>query len=332
MVTSTGPLAVSITATRVTITGVLRMGIDRDRFEIHLDDEDVTISGLDVDMTGIPGTIIDMITIESAIGPILAWVAERFAVPYVNRALAGLNETRTIDVLGTPVDIVVRPARIDVDLPGAIIELDTELRAQGDEAAPGYVYTLNVPPAIGTRGFELAVADDAANQLLASYWAAGGMDVGLDLANGSYGEVGRLYDRVELSAKVPPFVDASGKSLRLLIGDLLVTFENGPVIATQIAVNAEVALVVAAGADGALRLDVGTPTIHVDILDENVDGANQLSSAQFEAVSSFALSRVVAFGTGALGAVPLPSFGGVGVQDVEIASQAGYLVVGGELR
>src|SRR5690606_33530074 len=119
--------------------------------------------------------------------------------------------------------------------------------------------------------------------------------------NGSYGEVGRLYDRVELSAKVPPFLDASDKALRLTVGDLIATFKNGGAVATQVAVNAQVELKVAAGTDGALRLDVGQPTIHVDVLDENVDGANQLSNAQFEAVSSFALSRVVAFGSSALG-------------------------------
>lgn len=327
-----GSSNIRIRANRVTITGVLELGVNGTQFEIHLDDEDVSISGLDIDMSGIPGTIIDLITIDRAIGPILAWAAERFAVPYINNALAGLNETKTVDVLGTPVDIKVRPARIDVDIPGAIIELDTELRAQGDDRGPGYVYTPNVLPALGVRGFELAVADDAANQLLASYWAANGMEVGLDLANGSYGEVGKLYDRVELSAKVPPFLDASDKALRLTVGDLIASFKNDGAVVTQVAVNAEVELKVTTGADGALRLDVGKPTIFVDILDEGVEGANQLSNAQFEAVTSFALSRIVAFGSSALGAVPLPAFGGVSVRNVSIDEEEGYLVVGGEIE
>ena len=94
----------------------------------------------------------------------------------------------------------------------------------------------------------------------------------------------------------------------------------------------EVELSVVAGANGALRLDVGTPTIFVDVLDENVDGANQLSNAQFEAVSSFALSRIVAVGSGAVGAVPLPSFGGVSMQNVSVTEEHGYLVVGGEIQ
>ena len=60
------------------------------------------------------------------------------AVPYVNKSLQALNETKTVDVLGTMVDIKVRPARIDVDIPGAVIELDTQIRAHNDSASPGF--------------------------------------------------------------------------------------------------------------------------------------------------------------------------------------------------
>ena len=48
----------------------------------------------------------------------------------------------------------------EVDPAGAVIELDTELRAQGDSMAPGFVYVPNVVPTMDmTRGFQLAVAD-----------------------------------------------------------------------------------------------------------------------------------------------------------------------------
>ncbi|HVK83759.1 MAG TPA: hypothetical protein VM513_06615 [Kofleriaceae bacterium] len=327
-----GSRPITISADRISISGVLRVGVNADKFEIYLDDQDVRIQGFNVDLGGIPGEIVDLLHIDTAIGPVLAWVTERVAVPYLNDALAGLNETKTIDVLGTPVDVKVKPARIEIDPAGAIIELDTELRAQNDSSSPGFVYVPNVVPAMDmTRGFELAVADDAANQLLNSYWAAGGMDAGIDLKNGSYGEVGRLYDRVELSAKVPPFIDASGDALKLTIGDVMASFKNGTATTTQVVLNAEVNLVVKPNANGAMRLDVGTPTVFVDITDEGIDGANQLSNAQFEAVSSFGLARIVAFGSGVVGAVPLPSFGGVSVQDVTIEDQSGYLVVGGEI-
>lgn len=328
-----GGRTVAIGATKIRITGLLKLGVNGDKFAVYLDDQNVQITGFNVDLGGIPGAVVNILHLDTAIGPILAFVAERFAVPYVNTALNSINETKTIDVLGTMVDIKLKPAHIESDIPGVIVELDSELRAHGDSSSPGFVYVTNVVPTMDlTRAFELAVADDAANQLLGSFWAAKGMDVGIDLANGSYGEVGKLYDRVEMSAKVPPFVDASGSELRLTVGDLLGTFKNGPAITTQVAINAQMKVKVVSGIGGALRLDVGTPEVFIDILDENVDGANQLSNAQFEAVSSFGIGRIVALGSGAVGAVPLPSFGGVSVSDVDVAPREGYVIVGGEIQ
>jgi hypothetical protein len=328
-----GSRDVTVGASHIRVAGMLTVGVNHGVFDIHLDNPDVVVTGFDVNLGGIPGSVIDMLSLDTRLGPIIGWAVERFATPVVNNALAGLNETKTIDVLGAMVDINVTPERIDFDVTGAIVELDTKLRARGDTASPGFVYVANEVPAMDTsHGFELAVADDAVNQLFGSLWAAKVMDKALDLQTGSYGEIGQLYDRVELSAKVPPFVDARDKKLKLTIGDLMATFKHDAAIATQVVINAEVAMKVTANTDGSLRLDVGTPTTYIDILDENVDGANQLSNAQFEAVTSFGLSRIVAFGSGAAGAIPLPAFGGVTVRNVSINEQTGYVVVAGEVE
>jgi hypothetical protein len=264
---------------------------------------------------------------------IIGWATEQFVVPLLNTQLDALNNTRTVDVLGTPVDIKVAPARTSFDVTGGVIELDASLRAHGDTGSPGYVHVASQEPVMSTdRGFALAVADAAANQLLGSYWAAKGMDRGFDLTTGSYGNIGKLYDRVELSAKVPPFVDARAGTLVLTIGDLVATFKDGSAVTTAIAVSAQVDLRVVTGPDGVPRFDVGTPTTYVDVLDEDVTGANVLSNAQFEVITSFALSRVIAVGSGAIGAIPLPSLGGVSVRDLSIAEQTGYLVVDGDVQ
>ena len=112
----------------------------------------------------------------------------------------------------------------------------------------------------------------------------------------------------------------------------MATFKNGDKIATQVAINAEVDVRVTAGTDGQPRLDVGTPTTYVDILDENVDGANELSNAQFETISSFALGRIIAVGSGSIGAIPLPAFGGVSVTSLSVDEQFGYVIVNGEIQ
>jgi hypothetical protein len=321
------------TASKVRIRGLLTLGINAGKFAIALQGTDVTLTNFQMDLGGVPGTIIDMLDLDTRLGPVLAWAAEKFLVPVLNDALSGLNETKSMDVLGKTIDIAVAPAKIKSSVVGVVVELDTELRAQGDESSPGFVYVTNQVPAMDTSdGFQLAVADDAANQLLGSFWAAKGMELGLDLDNGSYGQIGTLFDRVELSAKVPPHLDATGDALRLTIGDLMATFKNEGAVATQIAINAQLDLKVVTAPDGGLRLDVGTPTTYIDILDENIEGANQLSNAQFEAITTFALARIVAFGSGAVGAVPLPSVGGVSLKDVQVLQQTGYLVVDGQIE
>jgi len=328
-----GSRDISVSASHITVTGALTVGVTGGKLDVKLVDQNVVVTGFDVDLGGLTGDIIDLLHLDTALGPIVGWATETFVVPMLNTALAALDDTRTVVVLGTPVDVHVAPAQISFGAAGAVIVLDTTLRARGDAGAPGYVYVANPAPATATsRGFELAVADDAVNQLLGSFWAARGMDRSFALDTGSYGEIGQLYDHVELSAMVPPYVDATGGSLRLTIGDLVATFKRGDVIATQIAVNAQIDVKVVTGADGAPRLDVGSPTTYVDVLDDNVAGANALSSSQFELITSFALARVIAVGSGVVGAIPLPSVGGVAVHDVGIAEHSGYLVVDGEVQ
>ena len=97
-------------------------------------------------------------------------------------------------------------------------------------------------------------------------------------------------------------------------------------------INAQVELEVVKGTDGKLRFDIGTPTVYVDVIDEGIEGSNQLSNAEFEAIASFALTRIVAVGSGSVGAIPLPSVGGVSVTNLNIENQNGYLIVDGEVQ
>jgi hypothetical protein len=329
-----GSRNVAVGASKIRVRGVFAVGIKAGgEFDIKLMNQNVTVTGFNVDLGGVPQEIIDYLDLDGRMGPIIGWATERFVVPMLNNSLAGLNETKTVDVLGKQIDIALSPNQITFDVVGAIVLLDSELRAQGDEMSPGFVYVQNTLPAMDkSQGFQLAIADDAANQLLSSLWAAKALELGLDLKTGSYGEIGKLYDRVEIAAKVPPYIDATGDGLKMTIGDLIATFKNGESIATQVAINAQVALKIVAAEDGALRLDVGAPTTYVDILDENIDGANALSNAQFEAIATFALGRVVAVGSGSVGAIPLPAVGGVAVKNVEVTQQTGYLVVDGDVQ
>ena len=326
-----GSRDIVISAQRISVQGMLRVGIVGRDFDIRLEDQNVQITGFNVDLGGVPGQIVDMLSLDSALGPIIGWATERFVVPMLNKSLAGLNEVKTIDVLGTQVDIDVKPSQIHFTREGGKVLLHTSLRAKADTGS--FVYVPNTLPTMDmSHGFQLAVADDAANQLLTSLWSAKGMDRTFDLNTGSYGEIGQLYDSVELEVKVPPYVDATDGRLELTVGDMMGSFKLGGSVTTQVAINARVELKVVSGSDGKLRFDVGTPTVYVDVLDEQIEGSNQLSNAEFEAIVSFALSRIVAVGSGTVGAIPLPSVGGVAVTNLSVEQQHGYLIVDGEVQ
>ncbi len=328
-----GSRDVTVFANQVHVTGMLAAGQDFfGNIEFQLQNPNVTISGFSVDMGGVPQTIIDMLDLDTRLGPVLAWATEKFVVPMLNNALAGLNETKTVDAFGRKLDITIMPTRVEFDASGALVILDSELRAQGDTGQ--FVMVPNTIPTIDkSHGFQLAVSDDAVNQMLTSLWSAKALDLGVDLKTGPYGEIGKLYSHVDITTKAPAWLDASGDKLKLVVGDLMASFkDDGGATVTQVTINAEVELEVKVDeATGALRLDVGKPTVYVDI-DDAIDGANALSNAQFEAITSFALSRVVSVGSGALGAIPLPSIGGVAAKNVSVNEQTGYLVLEGEVQ
>jgi hypothetical protein len=326
-----GSRDVVVSASKVSVQGVLKVGIVGRDFDIKLENQNVQLTGFNVDLGGVPGQIVDMLNLDGMMGPILGWATERFVVPMLNKSLAGLNEVKTIDVLGTQVNVDVKPSQINFTSVGGKVLLHTSLRAKADTG--NFVYVANTLPTMDmSHGFQLAVADDAANQLLTSMWSAKGLDKTLDLATGSYGDIGQLYDSVGLEVKVPPFVDATDGKLTLTVGDMLASFKLGGSITTQVAINAQVELSVVKGTDGKLRFDIGTPTVYVDVLDEGIEGSNQLSNAEFEAITSFALSRIVAVGSGSVGAIPLPSVGGVAITTLQIEQQHGYLIVDGEVQ
>ncbi len=330
-----GSRDITISASHVSITGNLAIGIANTdgSFAISLNNTNVNFTGLDIELGGLIGEIADLLDLNTSLGPIVAWAAEKFVVPSLNTAFAGLNKTEQVTVLGRTIDITVKPATINFSSEGAIVGLDTTLRAEGDSKSPGFVSIASTPPMMdASHGFELAVAQNAANQLFGSLWASGGLDQNIDLSNGSYGNLGTLYNAVDVTTAVPPFVDATGDGLVLTIGDLLGSFQNNGDVVTSVAINAQVDLKVTSDATGAMKLDVGTPTVYVDVDDTGVDGANELSNEQFQEILSFALSRVIAVGSGSVGAIPLPSVGGVSVTNLTIGEQTGYVLVQGAVQ
>jgi hypothetical protein len=331
-----GASSVRATMSKVDVRGVLTLSVVNGQFSAQVENPDVKLTDFRLDVSGVPGAIINLLNLNAVISPLLATAVERFVVPQMNKALSGLVKEQTTTVMGKEVRISVKPSQIDVDSNGAVVRLDTRFRVAGDELAKGFVYAANQEPNISTApGLAMAVADDSVNQLFGSLWGAGVMDVKLDLSTGAYGTVGNLFSGIETKGSLPLFVSADGGALKITIGDLIGKFTDTDTrTVTAAAINGEVSMSVESTATGELRLAVGDPKVSVDVLDsaDGVEGTNALSTPQFEGLLSFGVSQAVGIAAGAVGTVPLPSFSGISAQNVVVDAQTGYMMVTGELQ
>jgi hypothetical protein len=316
-----------LTAQRVNVQGLLAIGVIDRKLDIQFDNPNVQVTGFELQLPGVPDAIVQMLALDAAISPILGSVTERLVVPMAEQAVSALDDRRTIDVASVQVDVDVTPTHVSFTPQGATIALDTSLRAHGDSGQ--FVFVRNVEPTLGMKhGFELAIADDAANQLLTSMWSAKAFDAPLDLDDTSYEQIAKIYDSVQLELILPPHVDATTRPLELTVGDLIATFKRNDGVMTRVAIHAKTALYVVEGDAGKLRIDVSTPAVEIDLLDDE----DWITKAQYDAIKSFAVQHITAIGSSAVAGIPLPAIGDATPTKLWVDPEYGYMLVVGDVQ
>ncbi len=318
-----GQTDIRITAQRARIRGALAITVKAGRFDVKLLDPSVTFTGFDVQASGVPGAVIDLLDLDQEIAKTLAWAVERFLAPMVDKALAGVEVgNQDVSLLGQTLRVGVSPAGVAFDARGAEVVLDAALTVQGANAR--FVYTENqVPPGRGDAGVALAVADDTLNQLLAGFWARGGFDRVLEQHLG-------MFDAVRLDAMLPPVVSAGADGeLRLVMPDLMVELRTQGQMMVRLAMNVEARLKVEPAASTyAARITLALPTMKADII-ENVMG---IPDTELEKLFPGAIASTIDTFAPLLGAVPLPAVYGIVVSDLRMGGSAGYVTVSASIH
>jgi hypothetical protein len=318
---------VVVTAQRVNVQGLLAIDVVDRKLDVRFADPSVQVAGFGLQVPGVPDAIVQMLALGTSISPILGSMTERVVVPIVEQSLSALDDRKTIDVAGTQVDVDVAPTQISFSPRGGTIAIDTSLRAHGDTGE--FVFVPNLVPALGMKhGFELAVADDAANQLLTSMWSAEAFDTTIDLDDGAHEHLGEIYDSVQLRLRVPPHVDALRRPLELTVGDWIASFKRDDIVVATVAIHAKTALYVVEGEAGKLRIDVSTPAVEVDIVDDE----DWITKAHYDAIKSFAIERITALGSAAVAGIPLPTIGDATPTNLWVDPEGGYLLIVGEVQ
>lgn len=319
-----------IQATSIMIRGTLLVSPDgMNGFKTDLADETVQITGLNISASGVPGTILDIIPLDSAIQA-LAPMAARLAMgPMLNKALGGLGGPKTIEALGKTITVQVNPSEITFDSEGGLVTLDMRMLIAGTESGKGFIFTDNGYPSMDPgQGLQVGLADDLANSVLSQVVTAGLLNLTLPQHGGS-------FDASSIAMTSPPMIsaDPANGNMRLVLPDMISTFmlQGRPV--AKAAINATVELKISPANNGfGVAIELGKPTIYANTLDE-IPNETMLTDADLGKAVELVLTSQILSISELLGAIPLPALpGGLSMKDMSVSSDDGYVMMKGTLE
>jgi len=322
-----GSTNVRVTATRVVVAGTLLVSPNGMKgFTTDLVDQDVTLTGLNVQASGIPGTIMGMISWDGWIASIIGKGAELAMEPMMNSALGGLAGPKELDVLGKTLRMEVSPTDISFTDEGALVTMTMGMGISGAEAAK-YVYVPNGAPTMDPgNGFQLGLADDLANGMMSQAKELGLLNLEMP-ANGG------TFDSTAISMTLPPMINASADGkMQVILGDMMATFKAGNTPVAKAAVNAKMALEVKPAGNGfAVALELGKPELTFNILDD-IANETRLSNADLETAAAGCIEAQIAHISALLVNIPLPSIAGLQMRNLSVGSDNGYVMVKGNFE
>jgi hypothetical protein len=293
-------------------------------FKTSLSNETIQISGLDISASGIPGTILDILPVETLIEKAAPLAAKLFMEPMMNKALGSLAGPKTLDLMGKQMTIEARPSEITMDPEGALVTVDLKMLLGGAENTKGFIFTDNGFPTMDPgQGLVVGLADDFANSMIQQFVSTGMLAIEMPAQGGS-------FDGSVVTMTSPPMISADPKDgmMRLVLPDMMATYtlQGSPV--AKAAINALVDLKINPGASGyGIAIELGQPVIHANALDD-VPNMTGLANADLGKATELALNAQIGSLTALLGAIPLPAMpAGIVMKDMSVGADEGFVMV-----
>lgn len=319
-----------VSASKVAISGTLLISPDgMNGFTTQLVDQNVVLEGLNISAGGIPGAILDIIPLDSVIQYVAPKAAEMFMGPMMNKALGALGGPQKLDVLGKTIDVQVSPTDISFTSSGGLVTLNTKMLIEGTENSKGFIYTDNGMPTMDPgQGMQLGLADDLANEMLSQLVATGLLNLAMPAS-------ANTFDSTSIAMTSPPMIsaDPADGQMRLYLPDMMATFTLQGVPVGKAAINAKVDLkiVPASGNDYAVAIQLGKPTIEVDVLGD-VANKTEFTNDDLSTAVKLSLDSQITTISALLGSIPLPQMAGLQMKDLSITAQSGYVMMKGTLQ
>ena len=319
---------ISVAASKITVSGTLLVSPDgKNGFTTKLQSPNVDIQGLDINASGLPGTILDMIDFNAVMTFVAEKGAEMAMGPVVNKVLGGLAGPKTVNMLGKDITFQVSPSRIDFDDTGAIVSLDTSMLIAGSESS-GFVFTDNgLPNMDASLGFQLGLADDLMNEMMAEVQAVGMLNMSLPAEAGT-------FDGNSISMSVPPMIsaDPTDGKMKMILGDMSLTFTDHGTPVGKAMVNAKIDMQVVPANNGyGVAIQLGKPVIAVDVVDDGTNATRFTNDDLAHAVEACLTAQIDGISK-LLTGIPIPTMMNMRMKNLSIGSDSGYVMVQGALE
>lgn len=325
-----GNNTVRVQASSVLIKGTLLVTPDgMNGFATELANPTVQLTGLNISASGLPGTVLDMLPLDSLIQYLAPIAAKMFMGPMVNKALGGLAGPKQLTVLGKTITVEVSPTDVSFDTDGGLVTLDMKMLIQGTENSSGFVFTDNGYPSMDPgNGLQLGLADDLANSALSQLVATGMLNLHMPVQGGT-------FDGSDIMMTSPPMISADPSSgmMRLVLPDMISTFTQSGAPVGRAAINATVDLKVSPAENGAaIAIELGKPEIHADTLTD-IENQTLLTDDDLSRAVELTLDSQLASVASLLSSIPLPALpAGIVMKDMSVSADDGYVMMKGALQ
>jgi hypothetical protein len=326
-----GSTMIKVTAERIAISGTLGVTADATgKFKTTIASPTITTTAMKLQASGVIGTIVDLLqsNLLGFVRGIASKSVESALEPLINKALASLGGPKSFSVLNKSITLDASPADIQFTGAGALASMNLAAHIGGGEASPGYIFTPNGAPEMDvSRGLEVAISDDLLNDMLAQIHAMRLLDLRVEEDFG-------LFDVIDLKPMLPPMISANtadGK-VRLVLGDMIGTVSNKGSTLVKAAVNASVDVKISS-TDNAqdIAIELGEVHLVANLLDDP-ENPSQITAQELQGAANAGIGLKLPDLEKFLVTVPVPSISGVGVSNLSLHGDGGYVVLGAQVQ
>lgn len=317
----TGGHDISLTADRVHMSGRYVVGMSNGRFDVRLEQPQLSFDGLHLDTPGIPPQILSLLDLGNVLGQVLTLVINTLESPLISNLLGGIT-----DVIQLPLPAFDQVLNLDTvagsvltTTAGLTLGLDTLFTAQGAPPTSFVAVPNLLSPVLDEVDDLVAVADDTVNSLLASVAGAGDV-ISIPLTP----ELATIIDQANLDELLPISIQADG-TLQLVVPEVTLDVDFTDGTQATVAVNSVLGVSVGQEPNGALHLIVGNDKTAIDILSTDLP----LTQTQLKALTELLTNQIRMLADRLIQAVPIPNGNGLPLQNLSTRGANGYVIIGG---